>query len=258
MKQSEVDSFKDNCMQIAEILDKEMYPESYSGGSWPADVFLCLAALSLHDKLFDKKFDGIIAQWTEKIKNQLDENGLVPHSVSPVTGTPLEAARGSSQSLILALLPEFNPVLAASQFKIYDSLFFDEVLGLPCIREYPKGKEGLGDIDSGPVLFGAGGAATIVGIKAMRVNGSHKRSSMLRNTVEALTFPFKTSEQKKYFFGALPIADAFITWAEVGEEVESADVTFYRFNLYSLCFFLLALCFLALMWKRKLRLKFRA
>jgi hypothetical protein len=210
MKESEIELFKYNCSLIAEVLQEQTYPESYVGRSWPADVFLCVSALSLHDKLFEKKYNALIAQWIQKVKNNLDENNLIPHSAKPFSGKPLESARGASLSLILSLLPEIDSAFAASQFKVYDSLFSEEIFGLPGIREYPKGKEGSGDIDSGPVLFGAGGAATIVGIKTMRTNGNYEKSLALRNTVETLTFSFKTANQKKYVFGALPIADALL------------------------------------------------
>lgn len=253
-KQYEIELFQDNCVQIAEALEEQIYPESYQGNSWPADVMLCVSALALHDRLFEKKYSQVIEQWLEGVKKNLDENGLIPHSVKPFTGKPLESARGSSQSLMLCLLVDIDPVFASSQFKLYDSLFYDEVLGLSCVREYAKGEEGSGDIDSGPVLFGAGGAATIVGMKTMGANGSSIKSWALKNTVEALCFPYHNSGRKKYLLGTLPIVDAFVTWSQSKnlKAEEHRHRTYLKFHCFSIVLALILVSVLIFLWRKSL------
>ena len=58
----------------------------------------------------------------------------------------------------------------------------------------------MGDVDSGPILFGFGGAATIVGMQTLFLYGEYELSVKIRNTIEALSFPFVNGNEKKYFF----------------------------------------------------------
>jgi hypothetical protein len=86
----------------------------------------------------------------------------------------------------------------------------------------------------------------------MRTNGNYEKSLALRNTVETLTFSFKTANQKKYVFGALPIADAFITWAEAGVASKDSNFCFYKFHLLSLLVFVVILSVFIFLWRRLL------
>src|SRR5688500_11200864 len=52
----EVQHFKQQCNAIARAIQRETYPESYHEGAWPADVMLCVAALSMHDQLFEPEY----------------------------------------------------------------------------------------------------------------------------------------------------------------------------------------------------------
>jgi hypothetical protein len=252
----EIALFKENCENISDAIQHQTFPESYYGNSWPADVLICVASLVRHDKLFDKKYDGVVTQWLEEVKGKLDSRGLIPHSVKPSTGMPFVESRGSSQSLILSFLPEVDEGFARSQFALYKAKFMDIAVGLPAVREYPYGATGEGDIDSGPVIFEMGGAATIVGIRTMSANGSNMDATLLRNTVEALTFPLNFSAQKKYLFGSLPIVDVFITWAQSGEYLKGKNnyvnfKTWLTFHLYSLILFAIIGSILFLLWRKK-------
>ena len=134
-------------------------------------MLVSVASLSLHDKLFEPKYAQTIRDWLEKVKNQYDVNGMIPHSVRPSDGRPIEKARGSSQALMLIFLRDIDQQLASDQFKLFKEKFIDTKFGLTGIREYPKGEFGMGDVDSGPVVFGFGGAATIVGMQTLFLYG---------------------------------------------------------------------------------------
>jgi hypothetical protein len=167
-QKDDVKFFKERCRQIADYIKQSEtpYASSYPGMTWPADMTLGIAALRLHDQMFGAIYKEVIDLWLVKVQSRLDENGLIPHSVD-LSGHAFESARGSSQSLILIFLFDVDRSFAKKQFEIYDSLFVAKRLGLPCIYEYPRGEWGLGDIDSGPVILGAGGAASIVGMRAL-------------------------------------------------------------------------------------------
>ena len=46
---AEVEYFKSQCDNISNAIQEKVYPMSYAGSSWPADVVMCVASLSLHD-----------------------------------------------------------------------------------------------------------------------------------------------------------------------------------------------------------------
>ena len=159
---AEVRAFQQTCAVIDSALQHAPTPflESYSHAAWPADMVLCIASLAVHDQVFPSRYQQRIQQWVAAVKARTDEHGLIPHTVAAHDGSVVELARGSSQSLMLSLLPEIDPAFAEAQFALYKPLFVAYRFGLPGIREYPKGTGGTGDIVSGPVLLGIGGAAS--------------------------------------------------------------------------------------------------
>ncbi len=236
-KNDEVHLFRQQCERIAEVIQQQTYPESYHDSGWPADVMMCVASLSLHDRLFEPKYKDIIDRWLIDVKHRLDANGMIPHSALVPNGSPGENARGSSMALMLIFLRDIDLQFAGEQFQLFKKNFVDTTCGLTGIREYPKGESGTGDIDSGPVVFGFGGVATIVGIQTLSLYGEEQLSCTVRNAVEAVSLSYQTEEEKSYFFGLLPIADVFITWGDSSAGVAQQDVSFKWFRVCSLLIF---------------------
>ena len=211
--------FQGDCDAIAQAIRQSEHPylESYESLAWPADNIVCLAALALHDDIATPRFQSTRAAWQERIKRTLDpEYGLIPHGYDLEGHRPLEGVRGSSQSLILGFMADIDPVFANEQYRRFRKHFLAYQLGLPGIREYPAGTAGFGDIDSGPVLAGIGGAASIVGIKTAIRYGDWEMAVALRSGVNALLLPQSGKEEKCYLFGQLPILDAFMAWSNTG------------------------------------------
>ena len=231
---AEVTYFQQQCDSIAAAVKERIYPVSYYGRAWPADVMLCMAALSCHDKLFEPRYTDVRKEWLDKVKNNLDAHGLIPHAASPLNGKPIESARGSSQSLMLIFLREIDEPFAQQQFSIFRENFVDSRLGLTGIREYPKDEFGIGDVDSGPVLLQMGSAATLVGMQTLYLYGDVESSVQMRNVIEALAFPFETDDRKTYLFGLLPMAHAFIAWSHSVEHgVDGSPPSFITFHMIS-------------------------
>lgn len=247
----QVAQFETACQRIAKAYQKSETPylESYHLNTWPADNILCIAALRLHDQLFSPKYEALVSDWLDKIKPLVDPaTGLIPHSVN-MDGKMLEGARGSSQTLMLTLLPSIDKGFSDQQFELFQKHFVDDPLKLTAIKEYPFGKEGEGDVDAGPVICGLGGAASIVGIATFQQNGQTKESYKLRNEVEGLALPLSLSNEKFYFFGAMPMADAFLAWVNSfqskPDDVTKTSANWWLFHCLSM---LLLACFF-LMWK---------
>lgn len=247
----DVEHFRRQCDQIATAIGKKTYPESYSSGAWPADVVLCVASLALHDEMFPEQYSAAIQRWMASVKTRLDPMGLIPHEVNIKNGMPAENARGSSQSLMLIFLRDIDEGFADQQFKIYRSNFLENRFGLCGIREYTKGSSGHGDVDSGPVIFDMGAAATIVGMNTLRLFDEFESAKSMRNSVEVFGISTSNAEFKQYLFGKLPMADAFIAWGDsLDPTTKSEGHGFIVFHLYSALGASLIVLILWIFWLR--------
>jgi hypothetical protein len=210
-----IKTFSQQCEHLKKALNESDSPylQSYEGHAWPADMFVAMAALNAYNQVFKPGYNNEVRQWLDKVQQRLDpETKMVPHSVNSETGMPIQGSRGSSMSLVLRLLPDIDSVFAQKQFLLFKNRFSTKTLGLPTISEYPKGKKGSGDIDSGPVVFGVGTAATIMMIGVYANYGEAELSAKQYATINAFGFASRWSGQKNYLFGQLPMADAFISW----------------------------------------------
>jgi hypothetical protein len=210
--------FNKTCYKIAHAIDslQTPFPESYINASWPADVMPAVISLKIHDRLFKEQYKHTVELWLQKVKRKQDpETGLIPHSSEACSGSMLIPPRGSSQSLIIRLLAEIDTAYALQQYNIFKKLFLSEAAGLYYVKEFQNNKNGAADIDSGPVLFGAGAAATITAISTSSACGDYVTAQKLKRSVEAAGFPFSFNKKRLYIFGALPIADLFITWSQL-------------------------------------------
>ena len=207
--------------------------------AWPADMTVAMASLSSNRLLANQQYEGVIRDWIKKLRLNLDPlTKLIPHQVDPNSGAIIEGARGSSCSLMIRLLPEIDPEFAKEQYKHYQTHFVGTTFGLPSVSEYPNGHSGDGDIDSGPVIFGVGFAATIVSIGTHAALGNIRSADDQFNTINAFGFPFQSTNTKRYLFGQLPIADAFIAWSLCGNLMTELTALPFRtpFHLLSLFF----------------------
>ena len=213
----EVEKFEKDTTTLAAAFESSATPflQSYTGQSWPVDNTVAIAALRLHDKLLPPKFETPITNWIVKAKSHLDpKTGLLPHRVDPRTGEALAGARGSSQSVINYFLIEIDPEWATEQYSLYRQQFIAPFLGVPGVREYPSGVWGLGDVDSGPLVFGFSASATVVEIGTAQLYGDDAVAAALIPASEAVGLPLSWGESKNYMFGLLPVGEAFLVWAK--------------------------------------------
>ncbi len=251
------DSFEVRCDNIKNALreSENPYLESYTGSAWPADMFVAMASLSIHDKIFPEKYKNEINSWLLKVRSRLDPvTMMIPHEADPKTGQSIVGARGSSMCLMLRLLAETDPGFALKQYKLFKSNFVSKTFGLPSVREYPKGQNGNGDIDSGPVIFGVGFAATIVATGTFALFNDDALAEEQYKTVNAFGFSWTSGDQKKYLLGRLPIADAFIALGRAtalkqpGTAINPEPGWRIKFNLLSLG--IIAILWIPFFWKR--------
>lgn len=242
--------FTEQCDEISNALKQSSSPflQSYDNQSWPADMFVAMASISNHDKTFKQKYENEKNEWIKNIKNKLDpKTKLLPHKVNSHTGETLEGARGSSISLIIRLLAEIDHEFANEQYQLYKLNFASTTFGLPSISEYPKGQTGDGDIDSGPVIFGVGFSGTIVSIGTFSILDDFDLAEQQYKTINAFGFSYKLEDEKKYVFGLMPLADAFIAWGRATELNNNRLINHYS-NTWQIKFHLISSTILIILW----------
>ena len=223
---AEVRRFADASAALAAAFDASASPYlvAYPGQAWPVDSTVAMASLRLHDHLLPARFDRTTRRWLDGVRQRLDpRTGLLPHRVDPGTGAPAEVARGTSQSVIQRFLPEVDPTFARDQYLRFRTDFVVSPLGLgPAVREYPRGLDGPGDVDSGPLPLGVSFSATVVTLGAAQVQGDDALAGALANYGELVGFPLDTPCTRRYAFGLLPIGDAFLAWSKTARPWVSA------------------------------------
>ncbi|MGY0501962.1 hypothetical protein ACWZHB_26040 [Nocardia sp. FBN12] len=214
---AEVRRFATHSSEIAQAFAAAETPflQAYPGQAWPVDSTVAIASLRLHDKLFGADYTAVIDRWLEQAKSRLDPaTGLLPHQVAPSDGSLMTGARATSQTAIHRFLPEIDPAFATSQYSRYRDQFLAYPGGFgPALREYPKGVDGSGDVDSGPLVAGISLSATVVAQGAARVHGDRDLASAIGAEGELLGLPVSLPGSKRYAFGLLPIGDAFVVWS---------------------------------------------
>lgn len=213
----EIARFEIECAALAAAFDRSATPflAAYPGQAWPVDSTVAVAALRLHDNLLQPRFTSTIDRWLAAAQQRLDPaTGLLPHRADFRTGRMLEGARGSSQSIIARFLIEIDPALGRAQYRQFRTKFVATPFSVPGVREYPQGIDGAGDVDSGPLIFGLSASATAVMLGAAQLHNDRAFADPVRHVAEATGMPLSWGSSKRYLFGALPVADAFVVWAK--------------------------------------------
>lgn len=187
----------------------EPFLPAYPGQAWPCDSVVALAAIALGDTLNGTSHDSLFARWLSLANSRRDPStGLLPHTATPGSG-----ARATSQVIILRFLHEFAPAVGAADWVAFTRQFGSDIPGVPGIREYPRGVDGSGDVDSGPLPFGLSFSASAVALGDAVLYGDSRTASALTGLAEATGLPFSWGGRKRYAFGLLPIGDAFLLWS---------------------------------------------
>ena len=186
--------------------------ETYPGESYPVDVASVVASIALHDRCVSKgDHHDLIANWQRTIRVHYVEpsSGLLVQSASSATGKPHDKARASGTALAayflgIAGLPLGNELYESTKHCCARSLF-----GFGAVREYPRGSNGNGDIDSGPIIFGLGVSSTGFLIGASRQNQDRATYLALARTAHFFGMPSSSATGWGYQSGG-PIGDAIM------------------------------------------------
>lgn len=216
MSTSMLKKFERDCQVFASALQKSGTPflPSYTLAAWPGDTAVGIAALGIHDKILSPRFAATIESWVRDVRLRLDNDlHAITHEADADSGMPAGGVRGSTLALVSRVLVEADPEFARQQYTVLRSSFVDYTWGVPGVREYPRGVDGTGDVDSGPIFLGFSAPAVIVGAAAAVVHGDKDLANTLFGAVEVGGAPLQLEGRRRYLVGVMPVADAFIAWA---------------------------------------------
>jgi hypothetical protein len=211
----DVSEFRRDCDRLASALERSPTPflHSYPGQAWPADTGVGVAALAICDAVLGVRYRPIITQWVREVRLRRDPHtGAIPHAAN-ADGSPRGGPRGESLALLSRVLADVDSSLAREQYTILRERFVDYAWGCPGVRVFPLGVNGQGDVDSGPVVLGFGGPATVVGAGAALANGDPRLGTTLLAVAEVAGFPIEFAGRRFYGGGIAPVGDAFLAWA---------------------------------------------
>jgi hypothetical protein len=186
--------------------------KSYPGEVYPVDNCAVLASIALHYKATRQTPPPLLEKFFAKFAERSvdSKTNLLHQCLDPATGEPADHPRGSGTTLGLYMLSFAGADLARKLFIGVKKELASSLFRFGGIREYPKGVDGLlGDIDSGPVVFGFGASATGFGLSGARIFGDRALFKKLCATLNLLGAPAET-DGKLHFISGGPIGNAIM------------------------------------------------
>jgi len=146
--------------------------ETYPGESYPADVAAAAGAIGLHARVTGRRAPVDFGAWSSRFRETAIDraSGLLVQSADAETGATRDSGRASGTALAIYFLSFVDRRLSHELYRALVASCGTSVLGFGAIREYPLGRGGGGDIDSGPVIAGLGLSASGFAIGGARIH----------------------------------------------------------------------------------------
>lgn len=156
--------------------------DSFPGISWPFDTIPPLVALKLSDVLDRESRSAAAIErhlvWIETRGND-PATGLPASHVDRHHAPNGSPPRGCDLSWRVGFMKVLDESRARKLYQQYARHFWSELFLFAGFREFPVGRLGRGDADSGPIVLGIGMAATGFGLNATRAAGDSLRELRL-------------------------------------------------------------------------------
>lgn len=157
--------------------------KSFPGYSWTFDTVPALVSISA----FDRHSGGERAAPLLKAHREWVRD----HGIHPTTGLPwsrmaakgrgLAAPRGCDLSWRIALLAQVDRGWAEELYGRYTSSFWLDRRMMSGFAEWPEGRRGRTDLDSGPVFQGIGSSASTLGLASVIAMDDRERRDTLED-----------------------------------------------------------------------------
>jgi len=188
------------------LADGDYHARSYPDSpKFPADQAVTLASLYVYDMCHGTaRSRELIPGWLRYMSAEAahPETGLHRSSITP-SFPDSRIPRGCALSWTCLYLAQFAPEHAAELYLRYRALYFRGTMGFGGFREWPPGYDGRSDVDSGPIVFGIGLAASGIGVGPARLFGDRRAYAAILRTGATFGMPRPLGAERKYWLSPL-------------------------------------------------------
>ena len=179
---------------------------SYPRMVFPVDNTAVIASISLRDRaLGSSEHDALI----ERFMQALDDKWREPRTGLLRQTMPAGVPRGSGTALAAYFLGWADARQSKALLEAMKRELYDAPLGFGAMREYPRGRRGRGDADSGPLVLGFGVSPTGFALGAARMHGDTSLFAHLYATVTLFGAPVSSGGARRFSTGG-PIGNAIL------------------------------------------------
>ena len=148
--------------------------ETYPHETYPPDVAAVIGSIGLHDRATGEDHRKVLTKSLQAFREQLidPKSGMLYQSADAHSGTIHDKGRASGTTISVYFLSFADPELSGRLFKAIATTQRSNVAGFTGIREYPLGQDGLGDVDSGPLIMGLSPTASVFALSGARLTGN--------------------------------------------------------------------------------------
>jgi hypothetical protein len=167
--------------------------DDYPDQCYPPDIISALAAIRRADAVLHTDHQAMLQRALRAFTPPfVDSRGLPPFNVIAASGFPQGPSRGSGNSFNLIATSVLWPEQNAAWYKSYVDQYWQRKHGLVGFCEFARdtpSRDEFADVDSGPVIWNFGVAASAFGVGATRAQGDLKRAAPLTAEMLVTSWP---------------------------------------------------------------------
>lgn len=184
--------------------------ETYPGEIYPVDNAAVIATLALHARALGRPRPASVERWIGACRARFvdPETGLLVQAMS-ADGRATDEPRGSGTALAAYFLAYADPELSRDLHHALERELGGSVLGFGVVREYPRGRSGSGDIDSGPLVLGWSISAMGFSLAGCRIHGDSSCFHERYASFDLLGAPLARGGTWSFVSGG-PLGDAIV------------------------------------------------
>jgi hypothetical protein len=178
--------------------------ETYPGETWPPDVAAVAGSVGLHASATGQDRRAMLDTWATRFARcAIDGSGYLVQRVRSGGCHPVDAPRGSGSAVASYFIAFAHPELSR---RLYDAIARDgivDLLGFAGVREYAKGHDGGGDVNAGPIVFGASVGGTGFALAAARLHGDREVFRRLYRATHLFGVPVDHRDERAFAVGGV-------------------------------------------------------
>jgi len=185
--------------------------ETYPGEIYPVDNAAAVASLALRARALGHEPPAVVGRWLALLPQRFTDpaTGLLFQALGPERA-PADAPRGSGTALAAYFLSFADEGASLALHRAVRRELAGDVAGFGVVREYPRGSaRRLGDIDSGPLIFGWSISAMGFHLSGCRVHADRACFTELYRAFHLFGAPTTRAGERTFASGG-PLGNAIV------------------------------------------------